>query len=73
LPSVLQHVAVLETSGLVHSQKIGRTRTCKLDTKPLHAAESWISARRTAMERRLDRLGTYLADTKPQQPRRKRS
>jgi DNA-binding transcriptional ArsR family regulator len=73
LPSVLQHVAVLEASGLVRSEKVGRTRTCELDPNQLRTAESWISARRMTWERRLDRLGAYLADTDPQQPKRKRS
>jgi len=73
LPSVLQHVAVLETSGLVRSEKVGRTRTCRLDTKQLQAAESWISARRMSWERRLDRLGAYLVNTDPHKPKRKRS
>ena len=62
LAAVLQHVQVLEASGLVRTQKVGRTRTCTLDTKVLRSAESWIADRRVLWERRLDRLGNYLAD-----------
>jgi DNA-binding transcriptional ArsR family regulator len=63
LAAVLQHVQILETSGLVRSRKLGRTRTCSLNAESLRSAERWISERRTFVERRLDRLGDYLADT----------
>ena len=61
LAAVLQHVQVLEASGLVRSQKVGRTRTCSIDPATLRSAEDWISGRRIGWERRLDRLGDYLA------------
>jgi DNA-binding transcriptional ArsR family regulator len=63
LAAVVQHVQVLEASGLVRSQKVGRTRTCAINSAALRTAESWIAERRTLVERRLDRLGEYLADT----------
>jgi DNA-binding transcriptional ArsR family regulator len=63
LAAVVQHVQVLEASGLVRSQKLGRTRTCSLNSSALRSAEHWISERRTLVERRLDRLGEYLAET----------
>jgi DNA-binding transcriptional ArsR family regulator len=63
LAAVLQHVQTLEASGLVRSRKVGRTRTCSLNTDTLRSAERWISERRTFTERRLDRLGEYLAET----------
>jgi DNA-binding transcriptional ArsR family regulator len=62
LAAVVQHVQVLEASGLVRSRKIGRTRTCAINPAALQFAESWISERRSLWERRLDRLGDYLAD-----------
>ena len=62
LAAVVQHVQVLEASGLVRSQKTGRTRTCTINPAALDSAESWISERRTLWERRLDRLGDYLSD-----------
>jgi DNA-binding transcriptional ArsR family regulator len=61
LPAVVQHLAVLEASGLVTTQKIGRVRTCQLEAGSMQRAEQWINERRTAWERRLDRLGDYLA------------
>jgi DNA-binding transcriptional ArsR family regulator len=64
LPAVMQHLAVLEASGLVVSQKIGRVRTCRIDPNVLSQAEEWINARRAEWERRLDRLGDYLEDLK---------
>ena len=64
LPAVAQHLAVLERSGLVVSQKIGRVRTCRIEAAALSQAEQWISARRAEWERKLDRLGAYLEELK---------
>ena len=61
LPAVFQHLQVLEASGLVRSEKVGRVRTCRIEPRALRSVEQWISARRTIWERRLDRLGEYLA------------
>src|ERR1022692_847270 len=63
LAGVVQHVQVLEASGLIRSRKVGRTRMCSIKPAALQSAESWISARRALWERRLDQLGDYLADT----------
>jgi DNA-binding transcriptional ArsR family regulator len=63
LSAVVQHLAVLEASGLVRSQKVGRVRTCRIEPTALQGAERWIVERRAAWERRLDRLGEFLADT----------
>jgi DNA-binding transcriptional ArsR family regulator len=67
LAAVLQHVQVLEASGLVRSQKAGRTRTCSINPAVLSSAEQWITQRRTLTERRLDRLGEYLKQTATQE------
>ena len=61
LPAVVQHLQVLEQSGLVRSEKVGRVRTCTLDSGTLSLAEQWINDRRTQWVRRLDRLGEFLA------------
>ena len=63
LAAVVQHVQVLEASGLVRTQKVGRTRTCSINAGALRSAENWLAERRTLTERRLDRLGAYLAET----------
>lgn len=60
LPAVLQHLGVLEASGLVRSEKVGRVRTCHIEPAALSTAEQWIAARRADWEFRLDRLGDYL-------------
>jgi DNA-binding transcriptional ArsR family regulator len=60
LPGVVQHLAVLEASGLVESRKTGRVRTCQLQAGAMQPAERWINERRLEWERRLDRLGDYL-------------
>ena len=60
LPSVLQHLQMLEASGLVKSEKLGRVRTCRIEPSALRSAENWINERRIHWERSLDRLGEYL-------------
>ncbi|MDI1442754.1 metalloregulator ArsR/SmtB family transcription factor [Polyangium sp. 6x1] len=70
LPAVMQHLSVLETSGLVRSEKAGRVRTCRLEPTALRAAEHWIAERRASWERCFDRLGAYLAEH-PDEPESK--
>lgn len=60
LPAVLQHLRVLEESGLVRSQKVGRVRTCRLEPAALQPAEQWIADRRSQWAGRLDRLEEFL-------------
>jgi DNA-binding transcriptional ArsR family regulator len=62
LPAVVQHLHVLEASGLVRSEKVGRVRTCRIESAALRPAERWITERRAGWERSLDRLGKYLAE-----------
>jgi DNA-binding transcriptional ArsR family regulator len=62
LAAVVQHLQVLEASGLVHSHKVGRVRTFTIVPTALRSAEQWIAERRTVWERRLDRLGDLLAE-----------
>jgi DNA-binding transcriptional ArsR family regulator len=71
LPSIVQHLQVLEASGLIRSEKVGRVRTCRIDERTLGSAERWISDRRATWERRLDRLGQYLEETAPEPGRKK--
>lgn len=61
LPAVMQHLAMLEAGGIVTSEKVGRVRTCQIRPEALSMAEQWINQRRTQWERRLDRLGDFLA------------
>ncbi|MGI8665134.1 MAG: ArsR/SmtB family transcription factor [Jatrophihabitans sp.] len=68
LPAVHQHLQVLEASGLIRSEKVGRVRTCHLELKMLDTAETWIEARRARWLRRLDRLDAYLASLPPEEP-----
>src|SRR5579863_1749761 len=64
LPAVMQHLAVLEGSGLVRSVKVGRVRTCRIEPRALSLAEQWINQRRMEWEGRFDRLGDYLETLK---------
>jgi DNA-binding transcriptional ArsR family regulator len=65
LPSVMQHLALLEASGLVRSEKVGRVRTCRLEAAPLRKAEAWIASRRAKWEARFDRLAAMLEEEEP--------
>jgi DNA-binding transcriptional ArsR family regulator len=69
LPAVVQHLHVLEASGLVRSEKIGRVRTCRIEPAALRPVEQWISARRLSWERRLERLDEYLAESDAEPPK----
>ena len=62
LPAVVQHLHVLEASGVVRSHKVGRVRTCEIEPLALSTAERWISERRAAWDARLNRLGEFLAN-----------
>lgn len=62
LPAVVQHLQLLEASGLVKTEKVGRVRTCSIDDKALQLVERWVTERRRLWQRRLDRLGAFLAD-----------
>jgi DNA-binding transcriptional ArsR family regulator len=61
--AVAQHLQVLEESGLVRTEKVGRVRTCRIETAGFSALEEWIRAHRSMWERRLDRLGDLLAES----------
>jgi DNA-binding transcriptional ArsR family regulator len=67
LPAVVQHLQILQASGIVRSEKVGRVRTCRLDLTRLDTVQDWITARQQTWERRLDRLGEYLAEH-PEEP-----
>jgi DNA-binding transcriptional ArsR family regulator len=62
LAAVVQHLQILEESGLVHTEKVGRVRTCSLHPGGLTIVEQWILDRRNIWERRLDRLADLLAE-----------
>jgi len=66
LPSFMEHLKVLERSGLVRSHKAGRVRTYELVPKQLRLAENWLARQRTLWERRLDQLDSYLIKMKPE-------
>ena len=62
LTAVVQHLQILEEVRLVHTEKLGRVRTCRIESAGFRALEQWIRDHRTAWERKLDRLGTLLAE-----------
>ena len=60
--AVIQHLQVLEESGLVTTEKVGRVRTCRIETAGFSVLEEWIRQHRSMWERRLDRLGELLEE-----------
>lgn len=64
MPSLLEHLKVLESSGLVRSEKKGRVRTYELAADRLKVAEDWLGRQRRLWERRLDQLDAYLLQLK---------
>jgi DNA-binding transcriptional ArsR family regulator len=62
LAAVVQHLQVLEKSGLVRTEKLGRVRTCRIEPAGLSVVEQWINDRRSLWETRFDRLGELLAE-----------
>ena len=61
--AVGQHLQLLEETGLVHTEKIGRIRTCRLEPAGFLALHQWVQAHRSMWERGLDRLGELLAES----------
>ncbi len=72
LPSFMKHIHVLETSGLVQSEKSGRVRTCRLSPEALVGAEDWFQQQRAIWEGRLDRFEAYVLKLKKERAAAKR-
>jgi DNA-binding transcriptional ArsR family regulator len=72
LPSLMKHIRVLETGGLVESEKHGRIRTCRLAPDAMKEAENWLAEQRAIWAARLDRLESYVATLEKKRPRKRR-
>jgi DNA-binding transcriptional ArsR family regulator len=73
LAAVVQHLQVLEESGLVHTEKVGRVRTCSIQPAGFSVAEQWMLDRRTNWERRFDKLAELLDEQEPEKDKREES
>ena len=60
--AVMQHVTILERARLVHSEKLGRVRTCRIEPSGFNTLDEWVRMHRTMWEKRLDRLGEVLEE-----------
>jgi DNA-binding transcriptional ArsR family regulator len=67
LAAVVQHIQLLEESGVIQTQKTGRVRTCRIEPRVLGMVERWISDRRAMWEGHLDRLGAVLEEQRTTQ------
>ena len=72
LPSLMKHIRVLETGGLLESEKHGRVRTCRLMPDAMKGAETWLAEQRAIWEARLDRLESYIATLEKKPPKKRR-
>lgn len=70
MPTLLQHIRVLEVSGLIVTKKTGRVRTCEMRPSVISAAEAWLAERRAVWEGRLDRMEAYAIKLKAKENRR---
>jgi DNA-binding transcriptional ArsR family regulator len=76
LPSFMKHLSVLERSGVIRSEKIGRVRTCQLVPKALVQAQGWLAEQRAVWDARSDRMSAFVEtlhqeDLSREQPQRK--
>jgi DNA-binding transcriptional ArsR family regulator len=69
LASIVQHIQVLEGSGLIVTAKVGRTRTCRMSSEAIAGVEHWLAERRRIWEARFDRLGAMLEASEMPAPR----
>jgi DNA-binding transcriptional ArsR family regulator len=67
LPSLMQHLGILEQAGIVTSEKVGRSRTVSLRPGGLDVLHLWLDGPRTPAERQADRLGIHLIRTAPKE------
>jgi len=67
LAAIVQHIQVLEGSGLITTEKVGRTRTCRISSEAVARVEQWLTERRQLWDSRFDRLGALL-EAAPEQP-----
>jgi DNA-binding transcriptional ArsR family regulator len=67
LTGISKHVGVLESAGLVTTEKVGRVRTCRLGPRRLDDETAWIATYRRLLEGRLNRLGEFLERTREKQ------
>lgn len=65
LPAFMKHLSVLETSGLIRSEKRGRVRTCHIDAERLAVAEGWLSEQRAVWQGRAERLAAFVESQSP--------
>ncbi len=65
LPSFMKHLNILQTDGLISSEKVGRVRTCRVNAEKLAAAETWLSEQRALWQARTDRLADYVETQMP--------
>jgi DNA-binding transcriptional ArsR family regulator len=65
LPSFLKHVRVLESSGLIHTTKSGRVRTCTLNRGQVAVVSDWLTDQRAVWEQRTNRLESFVISSSP--------
>lgn len=72
MPSLLQHLQVLEESRLIRTEKVGRVRTCRVEPAALDHAEAWIAEQRAIWSQRLDRMEAYVSELHAKRSKRRK-
>jgi len=62
LTAIAQHLEILEKCGLAQTEKLGRVRTCRIESEGFDVLEQWIRKHRSIWESRLERLGAFLEE-----------
>ena len=60
--AAVQHLEILEETGLAATEKVGRVRTCQIDRRGFDALERWVRNHRTLWETRFDSLSKMLGN-----------
>jgi len=72
LPAVTKHLKVLEKAGLITKTREAQYRPCRINSKPLQDATTWMDQYRIFWEESFDRLDQYLLklQNSPSQPQK---
>lgn len=71
MAAVVQHIQILEESGLISTRKTGRVRTCRIEPRSLETIEGWLTQRRKFWEKNLDNLGEFLERTQKERKQKR--
>jgi DNA-binding transcriptional ArsR family regulator len=69
LTGMRKHVGVLESAGLVTTEKVGRVRRCRIGARRLDEVVAWIDSYQQRWDARFDALDTVVAELQQKEER----